>query len=367
MNSDFLEQRRHLLNSYLQQLARLCEKDVIYGLRNQVKRFLEPGNYEKEKSNPLFTKTVNSLVLNPFKSSVKTVGNVVRVGSENLKDGLQKLARLGQAPPHTGSSRRFNAFNSRESLRNRNGNNNNNSSPTSENGAYPQINSDKVGAALDAENDIDNIPLRIMLLLMDEVFELKSKNLWLRRRIVGVVRNIIKSTFGDTINRKILEYVEDVTSPSAMSDYLRYFKNTLWPNNGKMVTDSPERDLGIKMRTKTSAKLLLLATFSEEIKHIIGTDTTRKGLFCVYQMFQNQTFNHRLLIVIFEGLLHQLFPKNNIPLILMKLHSTSPRMKDRRNKESPIKWPPSLNRHPIKISSSSHSLNRSSPQHLRRR
>ena len=47
----------------------------------------------------------------------------------------------------------------------------------------------------------DNIPLRIMLLMLDEVFDLRHKNQWLRRRIVAILRQLIKATFGDMINR----------------------------------------------------------------------------------------------------------------------------------------------------------------------
>ncbi len=47
----------------------------------------------------------------------------------------------------------------------------------------------------------ETIPLRIMLLLMDEVFDLRHKNQWLRRRMVAILRQLIKATFGDMINR----------------------------------------------------------------------------------------------------------------------------------------------------------------------
>jgi len=43
--------------------------------------------------------------------------------------------------------------------------------------------------------------MRIMLLLLDEVFDLRKKNQWLRRRIVAILRQILKATHGDKINR----------------------------------------------------------------------------------------------------------------------------------------------------------------------
>ena len=55
----------------------------------------------------------------------------------------------------------------------------------------------KVGASLEQENVSDNIPLRIALLLMDEVFDLRERNQWLRRQIVAVLRQILKAMFGE--------------------------------------------------------------------------------------------------------------------------------------------------------------------------
>lgn len=70
----------------------------------------------------------------------------------------------------------------------------------------------------------DNIPLRIMLLLMDEVFDLKSRNQWLRRRIVTLLRQIIRTMFGDIVNKKILDYVALLTCPEQVASYLDTLK-----------------------------------------------------------------------------------------------------------------------------------------------
>lgn len=54
----------------------------------------------------------------------------------------------------------------------------------------------------------DNIPLRVMLLLMDEVFDLKERNQWLRRNIKNLLQQLIRATYGDTINRYCFSYLE---------------------------------------------------------------------------------------------------------------------------------------------------------------
>ena len=51
-----------------------------------------------------------------------------------------------------------------------------------------------------------NIALRVMLLLLDELFDLRSRtsaNRWLRTRIVALVKQVINSFFGDVVNKYV--------------------------------------------------------------------------------------------------------------------------------------------------------------------
>jgi sorting nexin-13 len=212
MSKGFVEQRRHLLNTYLNQLLKNCNSRP--DLREQVLKFFQKGNYEKEKFQ--FAKTVQNSIFNPFKSSVNNVRNVVKSGSGNLIDGLQRLSRIGSITSNQSQS--FQSSCNKNSLK---------LTITSEtNSTFKDstpLENSKVLANFDTEGE-DNIPLRIMLLLMDEVFDLKSKNLWLRRQIVTFLRQIIQATYGDAINKKIIDYVEELTSASAISDYIKAFK-----------------------------------------------------------------------------------------------------------------------------------------------
>ena len=85
----------------------------------------------------------------------------------------------------------------------------------------------KVGASIEADHD--NIPLRITLLLIDEVFDLKDKNIWLRRQMITVLRQIVKTMFGDTVNKRIVDYFATFTAPEAVAGYLNTVKDHLWP------------------------------------------------------------------------------------------------------------------------------------------
>lgn len=64
----------------------------------------------------------------------------------------------------------------------------------------------------------------------------------------------------------------------------------------------------------------------DELKHIIGADTTRKGILRVFDMFQYQPMNRRLVYVFLEGFLETMFPQYKFPELFVKLHSRSPRI-----------------------------------------
>uniref|UniRef100_A0A8C2D4Q5 Sorting nexin 13 n=1 Tax=Cyprinus carpio TaxID=7962 RepID=A0A8C2D4Q5_CYPCA len=65
---------------------------------------------------------------------------------------------------------------------------------------------------------------------------------------------------------------------------------------------------------------------AEYLKHIIGAETTRKGILRVFDMFQHQPLNRRLACVFLEGYLETLFPQYKFPELFVKLHSRSPRV-----------------------------------------
>lgn len=63
--------------------------------------------------------------------------------------------------------------------------------------------------------------------------------------------------------------------------------------------------------------------FSDELKHIIGSETTRRGLLTVFELFQKPILNRRLLYVLLEGILYTLFPDKDMNKLFIKLYSKS--------------------------------------------
>ncbi|XP_076236973.1 sorting nexin-13 isoform X2 [Calliopsis andreniformis] len=296
MERTVLERRMLMLNAWLYQLTKPAVVDGHMGLQNLLLNFLEQGDYDKGVTGGQISRTIYTL-MNPLKTSMKTVTQAVKTMPDNMLNTVDGV--MDNISKLFGNPKKSNTF-------------------------YENT---KVGAGLDVETD-DNIPLRIMLLLMDEIFDLKVRNQWLRRRIITLLRQIIRTMFGDIVNRRIVEYVSLLTSPAKVAGYLKMFKNSFWPN-GIKAEKKPPRDMEIKNRTRVAAKVALLSCLSDELKHIIGSETTRQGLLRVFELFQQPVLNRRLLYVLLEGIIETLFPQNNLVEIFRKLYAVSPRVQSK--------------------------------------
>uniref|UniRef100_A0A3P8TJZ8 Sorting nexin 13 n=1 Tax=Amphiprion percula TaxID=161767 RepID=A0A3P8TJZ8_AMPPE len=306
MDRDFLEKRKKDLNAYLQlllnpEMVKACPTLIPY-----VYDFLENKAYSKGKGE--FARKIDTFV-NPLRSSMRNMSNAVKALPDSLAEGMTKVSdNMGRMSERLGQDIKQSIFKVPPLL------------PKSD------IDPDhcRVSAQLD-DNVDDNIPLRVMLLLMDEVFDLKEKNQWLRRNIKNLLQQLIRATYGDTINRKIVDHVDYLTSPEQVADYVKKFRDSYWPN-GILAETPPRRDKSIRMRTRVAAKTSLLGIMPDELKHIIGADTTRKGILRVFDMFQYQPMNRRLVYVFLEGFLETMFPQYKFPELFVKLHSRSPRI-----------------------------------------
>ncbi|XP_043498083.1 sorting nexin-13-like isoform X2 [Polistes fuscatus] len=299
MERTVLEKRMVMLNTWLHQLTKPTVVDGHMGLQNLLLAFLEQGDYDKGVTGGQISRTLDNL-MNPLKTSMKSMTQAVKTMPDNMLSTVDGV--MDNISKFFGNPKKTNVF-------------------------YEHA---KVGASLDVETN-DNIPLRIMLLLMDEIFDLKVRNQWLRRRIITLLRQIIRTMFGDIVNRRIIEYVSLMTSPTKVAGYLRFIKNSLWPN-GIKAENKPNRDSETRNRTRVVAKVALLSCFSDDLKHIIGSETTRHGLLRVFELFQQPVLNRRLLYVLLEGIIETLFPKNNIGDTFKRVYSTSSRLKDNKMK-----------------------------------
>ncbi|XP_033849248.1 sorting nexin-13-like isoform X1 [Acipenser ruthenus] len=306
MDKDFLEKRKKDLNAYIQLLLNPEMMKAYAPLALYLCDFLENKAYNKGKRD--FARKMDTFV-NPLRNSMRNVSNAVKAIPDSLAEGMTKVSdNMGKMSEKLGQDLKQSIFKVPPLIQ------------------KSDIDPEhcRVSAQLD-DNVDDNIPLRVMLLLMDEVFDLKERNQWLRRNIKNLLQQLIRATYGDTINRKIVDHVDLMTSPEQVADHVKHFRDAFWPN-GILAETPPRRDKPIRMRTRVAAKTNLLGIMPDELKHIIGADTTRKGILRVFEMFQHNQLNRRLVYVFIEGFLETLFPQYKFPELFIKLHSRSERM-----------------------------------------
>uniref|UniRef100_A0A8C3SS47 Sorting nexin-13 n=1 Tax=Chelydra serpentina TaxID=8475 RepID=A0A8C3SS47_CHESE len=306
MDREFLEKRKKDLNAYLQLLLNPEMIKASPALAHCVYDFLENKAYSKGKGD--FARKMDTFV-NPLRNSMRNVSNAVKSLPDSLAEGMTKMSdNMGKMSERLGQDIKQSFFKVPPLMQ--------------------KTDSDpehcRVAAQLD-DNVDDNIPLRVMLLLMDEVFDLKERNQWLRRNIKNLLQQLIRATYGDTINRKIVDHVDSMTSPEQVADAVKRFRDAFWPN-GILAETVPRRDKDIRMRTRVAGKTKLLEIMPDELKHIIGAETTRKGILRVFEMFQHTQLNKRMVYVFLEGFLETLFPQYKFHELFSKLHSRSEQM-----------------------------------------
>lgn len=70
----------------------------------------------------------------------------------------------------------------------------------------------------------NNFPVRVLLMLVDEIFDLKEKNQWIRQSLMLIVKTFMKNFKGDSMNKKIKEQIADLASEEYLARYVKNFR-----------------------------------------------------------------------------------------------------------------------------------------------
>ncbi|PAV89444.1 hypothetical protein WR25_24393 [Diploscapter pachys] len=302
LDAHFLEKRTKALNQFMESILQPSVLAQNPQLDRIVFDFLSQKEYVGTKD-PI-TKKVMSAMFDPIKNSVKAVGSTVMAVPDQVFDGVSKVgaginsaARTIIKPLDIGISR-----------------------------PNPVLETDRVAAAITDDNSqSDNIPLRVMLLFVDEVFGVRARNAWFRRQMVSVLRQFV-TPFGTSINRRIIDIVNWLTCEQQVACYLASFRDSFWPN-GKLAEEPPKRPAAFHYRTRILARSLMLSSLPDELRIVLGAETTYQGISTISDALQNPHLNRRLLYVLLERLLKTIFPQNRFDKIFAQLHSKSPRSK----------------------------------------
>ncbi|PIC31213.1 hypothetical protein B9Z55_011982 [Caenorhabditis nigoni] len=299
LDSQFLEKRTKALNLYLTCVLQPSLLRNYPDMDRHVFDFLSQKKYAN--SDPL-TKKLMSAMFDPIRNGVKAVGNTVMAVPDQVFEGVTKMG----AGINNAAKIIINPI----------------SSTTTPN-RPPEMETDRVAASL-TDTEAENIPLRVLVLVVSEVFGAQG-SAWFRRQLVTVIRHIV-TPFGTSINKRIVDIVNWLTSEQQVGGYLTSFKKSMWPD-GELATEYVEKPAEFHHRTRLLAKTLMLSSLPDELRMILGTNVSYKGINTISEAFQNKNLNRRLLYVLLERFLIKVFPSNRFEKIFAQLHSKSPRTK----------------------------------------
>jgi hypothetical protein len=173
----------------------------------------------------------------------------------------------------------------------------------------------------DEEGDastIEEIPVRILLQICDEIFELRGNKL-VRRAAQKVVFSVIRRLVGGNINQQVEEAINTALSTHNVANIFKAFKESWWPDD-VLVANAADREEESKQRTAIEAKAKLLGLLPSELRVIVKQTMAKKGVLQVFEMLQYPTLNKKLMLSLLEALLIRLFPANGLADILAKTH-----------------------------------------------
>ena len=94
-----------------------------------------------------------------------------------------------------------------------------------------------------------------MLILLDELFDIRDGSQWLRRQLPM----LLKQLAGDKISRKVVGFSDWVITPEQVAGYLRDFRTMMWPN-GQLASTAPKPKVEVKALRSLLARAKLIGS-----------------------------------------------------------------------------------------------------------
>ncbi|XP_055308678.1 sorting nexin-13 isoform X2 [Sitodiplosis mosellana] len=258
-----LEHRMTLLNEFLKTIS--MRADDNDELNTILRDFLEPDTNDKKIHGGAVIRTIETIV-NPFKSGMRTIKNM----PDTLVGGMARIL-LGKGP-------------------------------TKET-AFLDV------TPIHLEHSSEYPALTSALNLLDEVFDLQARSQWLRR---GLINRLLGAPWvSQAANKRITQATKAAIELEKIENVLSIILNTIWPD-GKRSNQTVSRDENTKLRTRMAAKVALFTLLADDLKHVVGSETTRYGLLNSFSMWQHKTLNKRLVLVLFNELLTTLYQTDDL-------------------------------------------------------
>jgi len=140
--------------------------------------------------------------------------------------------------------------------------------------------------------------------LLIEIFELKTKNKWLRR---GAIVIVLQTMLGGTIERKFRDILRSAVTTD-LAQNVRNLKDSVWPG-GKLRQREPPRTPQQKAATKSAAYDKFVSLVPDLAASLIGRSNARRGARRIFAVLQNKRLNQHLVYSLLDEIVQCIFPE----------------------------------------------------------
>lgn len=141
--------------------------------------------------------------------------------------------------------------------------------------------------------------------LFIQLFGLHNGNNSLRGRAVVVV---LQQLLGGTIEKKIRDHINEMTTIQSISGIMQSLIDNLWPNGGQFKQSSEPRNNIEKTKTKHDARIMLQKLVIGLSSRVIGSSAAKYAATNVFSMYQNEILNSHLIYSVLDSVLDELYP-----------------------------------------------------------
>lgn len=142
--------------------------------------------------------------------------------------------------------------------------------------------------------------------LLISVFRLNTPRSWLRGRALLV---ILHQVFGNTLEKKAYEVIDFfLRTEETVLDLLIWVKNIIFPM-GRLMEPPEPRNSYQRSTTKQEAKALLEIFMQATCSKIFGLANTTYACNNIFEMLQNDFLDKHLILLVFDEIINQLFPE----------------------------------------------------------
>uniref|UniRef100_A0A672I6L9 Sorting nexin 19b n=1 Tax=Salarias fasciatus TaxID=181472 RepID=A0A672I6L9_SALFA len=151
-----------------------------------------------------------------------------------------------------------------------------------------------------SETALAEVALNILCLLMKEQWS------WL---CTENIQKTIRLLFGTLINRWLDVSVANLTSPRYWAAYLQVIQEAVWPGGSLPVLPRPQRSQQQRDDTRQQALRCLMRLLPDLVSDLLGSDKYRFSWQTALDSFQDPHINRNLVYCIFDLLLEVLVPE----------------------------------------------------------